>query len=125
MTDRSTTGRTIMTEVLGEEYVRRRDSRDNAFNAPVRAISQDTCYGEVWSRPGLDRETRSLLCLAMLTALNRSEELRMHLVGAVNNGCTATQIQEALLMTSQYCGLPAALTSFRIAEEVLSERGLI
>lgn len=125
MTDRSTIGRTIMSEVLGEAYMQRRDAGDSAFNAPVRAISQDTCYGEVWSRPGLDRETRSLLCLVMLTALNRSEELRMHLVGAVNNGCTVTEIQEALLMTSQYCGLPAALTSFRIAEEVLSERGML
>jgi 4-carboxymuconolactone decarboxylase len=78
----------------------------------------------VWARPGLDRKTRSLLNLAMLTALNRSHELELHLRGAITNGVTAAEIQEALLQTAIYCGVPAAMEAFRVAEGVLAEHGM-
>jgi len=77
--------------------------------------------GEVWNRPGLDKKTRSIINLAMLTALNRPNEVRLHVRGALNNGVTREEIQEVLLHTTVYCGVPAALESFRIASEVLKE----
>ena len=118
-------GRSILREVMGDTYFERREAATNSFNAPVRAFSERCCFGEIWSRPGLDRRTRSLLCLGMLTALNRPHEVRMHVAGAINNGCTVDEIQEVLLQTAAYCGLPACIDSMRIAEDVLSERGLI
>jgi 4-carboxymuconolactone decarboxylase len=81
----------------------------------------EVCWGRIWDRPGLDRKTRSLLNLAMLTALNRSHELSLHVRGAVNNGCTPAEIQEVLLQAAVYCGVPAAMESFRVAEGVLEE----
>jgi 4-carboxymuconolactone decarboxylase len=81
------------------------------------------CWGEVWTRPGLSRRDRSLLNLAMLTALNRPNELRLHLRGAVNNGVTAAEIKEILLQTGIYCGIPACLDAFKVASEVLKEMG--
>ena len=80
-------------------------------------------WGEVWTRPGLDRKTRSMLNLAMLTALNRPHELKLHVRGALNNGVTQDEIKEALLQTAIYCGVPAAIDSFRVAAEVFKEAG--
>jgi 4-carboxymuconolactone decarboxylase len=119
------TGRTIMREILGEEYMDRRDSTTNSFNAPLREISETAAFGMLWSRPGLERKTRSLLCLAMLTALNRPHELRIHLKSALNNGATVEEIQEALLHTVAYCGIPATLDAFNVAQEVLSDLGVL
>jgi 4-carboxymuconolactone decarboxylase len=79
------------------------------------------CWGAVWSREGIDRKTRSLLNIGMLTALNRSHELAVHVRGAVNNGCTSVEIREVLLQAAVYCGLPAALDAFRVAEKALDE----
>lgn len=118
-------GRRILQEVVGDAVFERREKALTPFNADLRALSEEYCFGTIWDRPGLPRQTRSLLCLAMLTALNRSSELKLHIGGALNNGCTVEQIKEALLQSVIYCGLPAGVEAFRVAEEVLRERGLV
>ncbi|MGP4014750.1 4-carboxymuconolactone decarboxylase [Saccharopolyspora sp. 5N708] len=108
-------------EVLGADHVERSLAKVTEFSRPVQELVTEYCWGEVWTREGLERKTRSLLNLTMLTALNRMHELAVHVRGAVRNGCTQTEIQEALLQTAIYCGVPAALESFRVAERVLTE----
>jgi 4-carboxymuconolactone decarboxylase len=108
-------------EVLGEEYVARAEARVDEFSRPFRDLLNSYCWGEVWGRPGLPRKTRSLLNLAMLTALNRPDELRLHLRGALRNGATREEIAEVLLQAAIYCGVPAANAAFREAREVLAE----
>lgn len=108
-------------EVLGAEHVDRSMANVSEFSRPIQEYVTTFCWGGVWSRAGLDRRTRSLLNLAMLTALNRPHELAVHVRGAITNGATVTEIQETLLQTAAYVGAPAALESFRIAEKVLSE----
>jgi 4-carboxymuconolactone decarboxylase len=125
MNERREAGRRYLAENLGEDYLAKRDASTNSFNAPIRALSEEYAFGEVWSRPGLERKTRSMLCIAMLTALNRPHEIRIHVNSAINNGCTVSEIQEVLLQSVLYCGLPAAIDSFAIAEEILRERGLL
>ena len=125
MTDKRDIGRQIMRETLGQAYFDRREASTNDFNAPVRRFSEECCFGEIWSRPGLERKVRSMLCLAMLTALNRPHEIRIHVNSALNNGGTVVEIQEVLFQTVAYCGLPACIDSFRVAEEVLKERGVL
>ena len=107
--------------VLGAEYVDRSIANVDEFNKPFQKLVTEWCWGEVWTRPGLDKKTRSMLNLAMLTALNRPNEVRLHVRGALNNGVTKAEIQEVLLQTCIYCGVPAALESFRIASEVIKE----
>ncbi len=125
MNDRQAEGRRRMRQVLGDAYCDARERTDSAFNAPLRQLSEEAAYGFVWARPGLDLRTRSLLCLALMTAINRPHELRMHLEGALNNGATVEEIQETLLQTAIYCGVPAALDSTRMAEAFLREKGLL
>ncbi|QRG04638.1 carboxymuconolactone decarboxylase family protein [Xanthobacter dioxanivorans] len=125
MGDRRERGREIMREVLGEEYFNRRDKSTNDFNAPLRCYSERTCFGDAWDRPGLERRERSLILLGMLTALNRPHELKTHVRAAVRNGLSVAEIQEVLYLTAVYCGLPAAVDSFRIAEETLREMDLL
>jgi 4-carboxymuconolactone decarboxylase len=108
-------------EVLGAEHVDRSLRQVTEFSRPVQELVTEYCWGEIWTRPGLDRKTRSLLNIVMLTALNRMHELTVHVRGAVTNGATDEEIQEALLQTAVYCGAPAALESFRVAEQVLKE----
>ena len=108
-------------EVLGTEHVDRSLRQVTEFSRPVQELVTEYCWGEIWTRPGLDRKTRSLLNIVMLTALNRMHELSVHVRGAVTNGATDEEIQEALLQTAVYCGVPAALESFRVAEQVLKE----
>jgi len=115
-------GMQVRREVLGAEHVDRSLAQVSDFSRPLQEWVTRACWGDVWSRPDLDRRTRSLLNLAMLTALNRPHELALHVAGAVRNGATVTDIQETLLHAAPYCGAPAALESFRVAEEVL--RGL-
>jgi 4-carboxymuconolactone decarboxylase len=110
-------------EVLGAEYVDAAIAGADEFNRPIQELVTQYCWGEVWNRPGLDRRTRSLLNLAMLTALNRPHELKLHLRGALTNGVTRDEIREVLLQSAIYCGLPAAIDSFRLAREVFSETG--
>jgi 4-carboxymuconolactone decarboxylase len=88
---------------------------------PVQELVTEYCWGVIWNRDGLERKTRSLLNLAMLTALNRSHELAVHVRGAINNGVTAAEVQETLLQAAVYAGAPTALKSFRVAEKVLKE----
>jgi 4-carboxymuconolactone decarboxylase len=114
-------GLAIRKEVLGAAHVERSLAGVSEFSRPVQELVTRTCWGDVWSRPGLDRRTRSLLNLGMLTALGRNHELAVHVRGALTNGCSETEIQEALLQTAVYCGAPAALESFRVAERVLGE----
>jgi 4-carboxymuconolactone decarboxylase len=110
--------------VLGAEHVDRSLKQASAFARPMQELVTEYCWGAVWSRPGLERKTRSLLNLAMLTALDRPHELRLHLRGALNNGVTAAEIQEVLLQAAIYCGVPAAMDAFRVAEDVLAEHGI-
>ena len=125
MDDLQAQGQARMREVLGNAYCDARDKTASAFNAGIRQLSEISAYGFTWGRPGLDRRTRSLLCLALMASQNRPRELRMHLEGALNNGVTVEEIGETLLHTAAYCGLPAALDSTRIAEEFLREKGLV
>jgi 4-carboxymuconolactone decarboxylase len=93
------------------------------FSRPLQELVTTMCWNDIWTRPGLDRRTRSLVNLGMLTALNRMHEFATHVRGAIRNGCTITEIQEVLLQTAAYCGAPAALESVRVAERVLAELG--
>jgi 4-carboxymuconolactone decarboxylase len=107
--------------VMGAAHVDRSLGEASDFSRPIQEMVTEYAWGKVWSRPGLDPKTRSMLNLAMLTALNRPHELAGHVRGAVNNGVTEQEIQEILLQTMIYCGAPAALESFRVAEMVLRE----
>jgi 4-carboxymuconolactone decarboxylase len=119
--ERYDAGLAIRKEVLGEAHVERSLAAVSDFSRPVQEFVTRACWGDVWSRPGLDRRTRSLLNLVMLTALGRNHELGVHVRGAITNGATVGEIQEALLQAAAYCGAPAALESFRVAERVLGE----
>ena len=114
-------GLTLRREVLGDGYVDRALAAATDFTRPIQEYVTETCWGDVWSRPGLDRRTRSLVNLAMLTALNRMTEFGVHVRAARRNGCTEAEIQEVLLQTAAYCGAPAALEAFRVAEQRLAE----
>jgi 4-carboxymuconolactone decarboxylase len=111
----------IRREVVGAEYVEKSMAEADDFNRPFQDLVTEYCWGEVWSRPGLDRRQRSMLNIAMLSALNRPHELRLHLRGALRNGVTKEEIREILLQVAIYCGVPASLDGFRIAREVLAE----
>ena len=118
-------GKQIMREILGTDYIERRDKTRNTFNAPLRDFSEESCFGGAWAHDDLPRKTRSLLCLVMLTALGRTNEFRVHVGAALSNGCTLEEIRGALFQATIYCGLPAGSESFRIAEEVLRERNVL
>lgn len=109
--------------VLGDAYVEASIKAADEFSLPLQELVTQYCWGDVWNRPGLDRKTRSLLNLVMLTALNRPHELRLHIRGALNNGVTKDEIREAFLQAAIYCGVPSAVDSFRNAREVFKELG--
>jgi 4-carboxymuconolactone decarboxylase len=111
-------------EVLGAEYVDASIKNADDFNMPMQELVTQYCWGDVWNRPGLERRTRSFLNLAMLTALNRPHELKLHVRGAINNGLTKEEIKEVFLQAAIYCGVPAAIDSFRTAREVFKEMGI-
>jgi 4-carboxymuconolactone decarboxylase len=111
-------------EVLGAEYVDKAIAAQDEFNRPLQELLNTYCWNDVWNRPGLPRKTRSMLNLAMLSALNKPHELKLHLNGALNNGLTKQDIQEVFLQVAIYCGVPAAVESFRIAREVFKERSV-
>ena len=108
-------------EVLGDAYVDASIRNATDFNIDMQELVTQYCWGDVWNRPGLDRRSRSLLNLAMLTALNRPHELKIHVRGALNNGLTRDEIKEVFLQTAIYCGVPAAIDAFRSAAEVFKE----
>ena len=118
---RRAAGAKVRREVLGEAHVDRSLAQVSEFSRPIQEFVTEYCWGAVWTRDGLERKTRSLLNIVMLTALNRSHELAVHVRGAITNGATVAEIQEALLQTAVYVGVPAALESFRVAEGVLKE----
>jgi len=108
-------------EVLGASHVERSLGQVSEFSRPIQELVTEYCWGAVWTREGLDRRSRSMINLAMLTALNRPHELGVHVRGAINNGVSEQEIQEVLMQTAIYVGVPAALESFRVAEKVLNE----
>ena len=109
--------------VLGAEYVDQSVRNADDFTRPLQQLVTEYCWGEVWQRKGLSDRERSMINLAMITALNRPHELRLHVRGAINNGLSVEEIREVLLQTAIYCGVPAAIDSFRQAREVLVEMG--
>jgi len=114
-------GMKIRREVLGDAHVDRAQSRENEFNADFQDLITRYAWGEIWARPDLDRKTRSLITIGMMIALNRTDELRLHLRAALNNGVTHEQIREVLLHSAIYCGVPAANSAFHMAAELLQD----
>ena len=112
----------IRREVLGDGHVDAAIAKRNAFTEAFQDLITRYAWGEIWTRPGLPRQTRSLVTVAMLVALNREEELRLHLRAALRNGVTQEEIRETLLQSAIYCGVPAANSAFRIAQDIFSEK---
>jgi 4-carboxymuconolactone decarboxylase len=119
--DRYKEGLKVRRAVLGEAHVERAQAAENEFNSVFQDLITRYAWGEIWTRPGLPRKTRSLITIAMMVALNRGDELKMHIRGALQNGVTREELREVLLQTAVYCGVPAANAAFHLAEEVLSE----
>jgi len=120
--ERFEAGMKIRREVLGDAHVDAAIAKRNAFSEAFQELITRYAWGEIWTRPGLPRQTRSLITVAMLVALNREEELRLHLRAALRNGATQEEIRETLLQSAIYCGVPAANSAFRIAHEIFSEK---
>ncbi len=114
-------GMKIRREVLGDAYVDRALSKSGPFNDPLQELVTTYCWGWTWGREGLPRRDRSLINLAMIAVLNRSHELKIHIRGALNNGLTREEIREVLLQVGIYGGIPAAVDSFRLANEAFAE----
>jgi 4-carboxymuconolactone decarboxylase len=114
-------GMKVRREVLGDEHVDRAIERTTPFTADYQDLIARYAWGEIWTRPGLDRRTRSAITLTALIALGRFEELRMHVRAALRNGLEEDEIKEVLLQSAIYCGVPAANTAFKVAQEVLEE----
>ena len=114
-------GLEIRKSVLGAEFVEKSIASADDFNMPMQRLVSEYCWGAVWGRDDLPRKTRSLLNIAMLSTLGRNHELKMHTKGAIRNGCTKDEIREVLLQVAIYCGVPAAVDSFRVAKEALAE----
>jgi 4-carboxymuconolactone decarboxylase len=120
--ERFEAGMKIRREVLGDAHVDSALAKRNTFTEEFQDLITRYAWGEIWTRPGLPRQTRSLITVAMLVALNREEELRLHLRAALRNGVTQAEIREALLQSAIYCGVPAANSAFRIAQDIFSEK---
>ncbi|MBU0652023.1 MAG: 4-carboxymuconolactone decarboxylase [Proteobacteria bacterium] len=114
-------GLAVRKAVLGAEHVEKSLRAADEFTRPLQELVTEYCWGEIWTRPGLDRRTRSFLNLAMLTALNRPHEIKLHVRGALNNGLTKDELMEVFLQSAIYCGVPAALDAMRVAKEVFAE----
>src|SRR5215470_12642264 len=114
-------GLEVRKAVLGKEFVENAIKSADDFSRPLQELVTEYCWGAVWTRDGLTRKTRSMLNLAMLTALNRPHELKMHIKGALTNGVTREEIREVLLQTAIYCGVPAGVDAFRTAKEAINE----
>ena len=120
--ERHAAGLKTRREVLGAEYVDKSMAAVDDFNRPFAELLNTYCWNDIWNRPGLDRKQRSLLNLAMLTALGKPHELKLHVNGALNNGLSKEQIREVFLQAAIYCGVPAAVEAFRVAREAFKER---
>lgn len=118
-------GLELRRQVLGPEYVDRSIDAANDFTMAFQHITTEWCWGYAWGRDTLELKTRSMLNLAMLTALNRAAEIKLHVRGAINNGVSVEEIREVLLHATVYCGIPAGLDAFKAANEVLTEMGIL
>ena len=114
-------GMAMRRAVLGDAYVDRAEGNKSPLTEEFQDLLTRYAWGEIWTRPGLDKRTRSCITVAMLVALGQTEELKVHLRGAVNNGVTVDELKEVLLQSAIYCGIPAANTAFRIAAEILND----
>jgi 4-carboxymuconolactone decarboxylase len=114
-------GMAVRRAVLGDKYVDESLARADDFTRPLQELVTEGCWGTVWTRPGLPLKTRSLVNVALLAALNRPHELKVHVRGALNNGCTTEEIQEILLQVALYAGMPAGMDGFRTASEALRD----
>ena len=119
--DRFDKGLALRKKVLGADYVEKSMASADDFSRPMQELSTEYCWGYVWTRPGLELRERSLINLAMISALNRPHELKLHVKAALNNGLTREQIREVLLQVAVYCGVPAGIDSTRIAREAFAE----
>ncbi len=120
-TDQFRKGDKIRREVLGDEFVNKSFANADDFSREMFELSTEYCWGEVWTREGLPKKIRSIVNLAMLSALNRPHELKLHVHGALRNGVTKEEIKEILLQVAIYCGVPAGVDSFRNAKEAIRE----
>lgn len=118
-------GLDVRRDVLGAEYVDNSIAKADDFMMAFQNITTEWCWGYAWTRPGLERKTRSMLNLAMLTALGKPAELKLHVKGALTNGVTVEEIKEILLHATVYCGIPAGLEAFKAAHEVLKAEGAL
>ena len=118
-------GLEVRREVLGADYVDQSIAKADDFMMAFQHITTEMCWGYAWTRPGLDRRTRSIINLAMLTALSKPAELKLHVKGALTNGVTVEEIKEILLHATVYCGIPAGLEAFKAAHEVLKAEGAL
>jgi 4-carboxymuconolactone decarboxylase len=123
MTDEKKRGMQVRREVLGDKYVDRAEASSTSLTDEFQDLITRYAWGEIWSRPGLDRRTRSCITVGLLVALNRDEELALHIRAALRNGVTADELKEVMLHTTIYCGVPAANSAFRVATRVLAEEG--
>ena len=114
-------GRQVLGEILGESYLAKRDATNNDFWGPTRQLSEELAYASLWTREGLDRKQRSMITVAMLCALNRPHELRIHLLGALNNGCSKIELREIFTHAIAYCGFPAAQEGIRALRKASAE----
>ncbi len=114
-------GLAVRKEVLGAEYVERNLKSADDFSMPMQEFTTEACWGWLWARPRFPRKTRSLINLALLSALNRPHEFKAHVKGALTNGCTSEEIREVLLQVAVYCGVPAGVEAFRLAREAMKE----
>ena len=117
--DKYKAGMAVRREVLGDEYVDKAVAGTTDFTEPLQNLVVENCWGEVWTRGVLPKKTRSLITIAMLAALKMPTELKAHVLGALRNGCTVEEIQETLLQSTVYCGIPAGVEAFRSAREVI------
>lgn len=117
-------GLAVRREVLGAEYVDRALADADEFSRPMQELVTEYCWGEIWTQPELPRKTRSLINIGMISALNRPHELKLHVRGALRNGCTKEEIRSVLMQVAIYCGVPAAIDGLRVAREVLKEEGI-
>jgi 4-carboxymuconolactone decarboxylase len=124
MTEMYDRGLKVRRDVLGADYVDKQIASADDFNRPMQNLVTEYCWGAIWNRPGLDRRTRSMLNLAMLSALNRHHEFKAHVKGALKNGVTKQEITEVLLQVAIYCGVPAGVEHFRLAREAFKETGV-
>lgn len=122
--ERFEAGLRVRREVLGAEYVDGAMSSADSFNREFQELATEFCWGGTWARGVLERKTRSMLNLCMLSALNRPHEFKLHVRGALQNGCTLGELKEVLLQITVYCGIPTGVEAFRLAREVLSEEGI-